>query len=101
MVKPGIDVYIGVPGENKDATKVLWFANPSKVEGFVNEERVLSTVEAMATEACKRNANSKEGDPIVSLSGSDVRKTIEEKLEKIREKESQLTELYKKPVKWK
>jgi hypothetical protein len=38
----------------------------------------------------------KEGDPIVSLSGSDVRKTIEEKLEKIREKESQLTELYTK-----
>jgi HlyD family secretion protein len=97
LVKPGIDVYIGVPGENKDATKVLWFANPSKVEGFVNEERVLSTVEAMATEVHVREMQTvKEGDPIVSLSGSDVRKTIEEKLEKIREKESQLTELYTK-----
>ena len=38
----------------------------------------------------------KKGDPIVSLSGSDVQKTIQEKLEKVREKEYQLAELYSK-----
>jgi HlyD family secretion protein len=97
LVKSGIEVYLGIPDANKDSTKVLWFASPSKVEGFVNEERVLSTVEAMATEVHVREMQTvKKGDAIVSLSGSDVRKTIEEKLVKIREKESQLAELYSK-----
>lgn len=97
LVKPGIEVYLGIPGPNKEASKVLWFASPSKVEGFVNEEKVLSTVEAIATEVhVKEMQTVKKGDPIVSLSGSDVRKTIEEKLDKIREKESLLAELHSK-----
>ncbi len=94
LVRPGLKAYIGIPGENRDTTRVNWFSRPSIIEGFVDEERVLSTVEAMATEVHVREMQLvKKGDAIVSLSGSDVRKTIEEKLEKISEKELQLAEL--------
>jgi len=97
LVKPGLEVYLGLPDKNKDASKILWFASPSNVEGFVDEERVLSTVEAVATEVHVREMETvKKGDPIVSLSGSDVQQTIEERLEKIRNKESELAELYSK-----
>jgi len=97
LVTPGLEVYLGIPDANKNPSKVLWFKNPSTVEGFVNEERVLSTVEAVATQVHVREMETvKKGDPIVSLSGSDVQQTIEERLEKIRNKESELAELYSK-----
>lgn len=94
LVRSGLEVSIGIPSDNKDPLKTKWFANKATVEGFVDEERVLSTVEAMATEVhVKEMETVKKGDPILSLAGSDVQKTIQEKLDKIREKESQLYEL--------
>jgi len=96
LVKPGLEVYLGIPN-NSNASNVLWFASPAKVDSFVSEERVLSTVEAIATQVHVREMQAvKQGDPIVSLFGSDVQKTIEEKLYKIREKESELADLYSK-----
>jgi len=97
LVTPGLEVYLGVPNSTNNSSQVLWFKNPSTVESFVDEERVLSTVEAMATQVHVREMQMvKKGDPIVSLSGSDVQQTIEERLEKIRNKESELAELYSK-----
>jgi len=96
LVKPGIEVSLGIPN-NKNGQSVFWFANPSKVESFVNEERILSNVEAIATQVHVREMQTvKKGDPIVSLFGSDVQATIEEKLNRIREIESELAELYSK-----
>ena len=93
LVQPGIKVQLGLPAANANSG-VLWFASSSKVDGFVDEQRVLSTVEAMATQVHVREMQTvKKGDAIVSLSGSDVQKTIQEYLDKIREKESQLAEL--------
>ncbi|HHY41385.1 MAG TPA: efflux RND transporter periplasmic adaptor subunit [Thermoanaerobacterales bacterium] len=97
LVTPGLEVYLGVPSSTNNSSQVLWFKNPSTVESFVDEERVLSTVEAMATQVHVREMQMvKKGDPIVSLSGSDVQQTLEERLEKIRRKESELAELYSK-----
>jgi len=97
LVTPGLEVYLGVPNSTNNSSQVLWFKNPSTVESFVDEERVLSTVEAMATQVHVREMQMvKKGDPIVSLSGSDVQQTLEERLEKIRRKESELAELYSK-----
>ncbi len=97
LVTPGLEVYVGIPSSNKNPSQVLWFANPAKVDSFVSEERVLSTVEAMATEVHVREMQMvKKGDPIVSLSGSDVQQTLEERLEKIRNKEMELADLYSK-----
>ncbi len=97
LVQPGLQVRLGIADSTTNPTRVSWFASPATVEGFVNEERVLSTVEALATQVHVREMEMvKKGDPIVSLSGSDVQKTIEEKLNKIREKETELNDLYSK-----
>lgn len=97
LVTPGLEVYLGIPNSNNNPSQVMWFKNPSTVESFVDEERVLSTVEAMVTQVHVREMQMvKKGDPIVSLSGSDVQQTLEERLEKIRRKESELAELYSK-----
>ncbi len=97
LVKSGLEVHVGIPLDKNNSTKVSWFSSPSTVTGFVDEERVLSTVEAVATQVhVKEMETVKKGDPIVSLSGSDVQKTIQEKLDKIREKEFELSQLYSK-----
>ncbi|WP_286680123.1 efflux RND transporter periplasmic adaptor subunit [Tepidanaerobacter sp. EBM-49] len=95
LVKPGLVVYVGIPLDENNATRVSWFANPTTVAGFVKEERVLSTVEAIATQVyVKEMQTVKKGDPIVSLAGSDVQKSIQEQLDKVREKEFELSQLY-------
>ncbi|WP_422447302.1 efflux RND transporter periplasmic adaptor subunit [Thermoanaerobacterium sp. DL9XJH110] len=94
LVTPGVEVSLGIPSEDNDDTKVRWFANNAKVESFVNEEQVLSTVEALATRVHVKEMDVvKKGDPLISLAGSDVQRTIEEKLDKIRDKESELMQL--------
>jgi HlyD family secretion protein len=76
---------------------VQWFANSSVVDSYVNEERVLSTVEALATEVhTKEMAQVKTGDPLISLSGSDVQQIIQEKLDEIRDKEAEIMQLISK-----
>lgn len=97
LVGPGAEVYLGIPSPDNDDTKVQWFANSAIVESFVKEERVLSTVEALATEVhTKEMAQVKKGDPIISLSGADVQQVIQEKLDEIRDKESDLMQLISK-----
>jgi HlyD family secretion protein len=94
LVRPGIDVSIGIPSADNDDLKVKWFANNAKIDGFVNEERVLSTVEAVATRVYAREMDMvKKGDPLISLAGTDVQQTIQQKLDKIREKDLELSQL--------
>jgi HlyD family secretion protein len=94
LVRPGVDVRIGIPSEDLDDLKVMWFKNSAKVDGFVNEERVLSTVEAVATRVYVKEMDVvKKGDPLVSLAGTDVQQLIQERLDKIRNKELELSQL--------
>lgn len=94
LVRPGIDVGLGIPSADNDDMKVKWFVNNAKVDGFVNEERVLSTVEAVATRVYAREMDLvKKGDPLISLAGTDVQQTIQQRLDKIREKDLELSEL--------
>lgn len=93
LVAPGIEVYVGIPAQNGNETSVDWFANSTKVESFVKEEKVLSTVEAIATEVHVRDMELvKKGDPLISMAGSDVQQMIQEKLDEIYDKEAELNE---------
>jgi len=97
LVGPGAEVYLGLPSPDNDNTKVLWFANSATVDSYAKEERVLSTVEALATEVhTKEMAKVKKGDPLISLSGADVQLLIQEKLDEIRDKEAQIMQLISK-----
>lgn len=94
LVQPGLDVSLGLPSPDNDEANVHWFANNAKVEGFVKEQKVLSTAEAIVSDVyVKEMSLVKKGDPLISLSGSDIEQTIQEKLDKIREKEADLADL--------
>lgn len=98
LVMPEMTVYIGVAPErvkSADDPGVLWLKFPSKVEGYSVEETITSTVEARVTKVHVKNRNKvQEGDPIVSLAGTDVREMLEDELEKIMELEDKLRRLY-------
>jgi len=102
LIRPGMEVNVGLvdksyTGEIKqtmDFGKIRWIGYPSKVENYVDEEKVLSTAEAIATEVhVKEMQQVKKGEPLVSLSGEDAREQIEAELEEIREKEEDLRQL--------
>jgi len=94
LVKAGLEAYLGIPSPDNDDTKVQWFSNTAKVDGFAQEEKVLSTATAIPSTVYVEEMDLvKEGDPLVSLSGSDIEDTIQEKLDNIREKERDLSDL--------
>jgi HlyD family secretion protein len=92
LVQPGMDVNVGLPTDTPE--KMVYFVNSSEVDGFVKEERVLSSVEAIVTEShVKEMSMVKAGDPLISLAGSDVQQMIEEKLDQISTQEMELHNL--------
>jgi len=94
LVQPGMVVNVGLPGGDSETANVYFFANSAKVDSFVNEERVLSRVEAVVTEVHVYDMDTVEkGDPLISLTGTDVQEMIEEKLDEVREEEMELRQL--------
>lgn len=91
LVQPGMEVRVGLPTSQGYTN---FFMNDSVVESYVNQERVASSTEGLVTEVHVQEMDKvEEGDPIISLAGSDVQETIQEKLDKIRELESGLRKL--------
>ncbi|HHW03080.1 MAG TPA: efflux RND transporter periplasmic adaptor subunit [Thermoanaerobacterales bacterium] len=94
LVRANLEVWLGIPSPDNDETKIQWFSNNATVDGFSKEEKVLSTATAIASTVYVREMDLvKKGDPLVLLSGSDIEDTIQERLDKIREKEKQLADL--------
>ncbi|MCR4429925.1 MAG: efflux RND transporter periplasmic adaptor subunit [Tepidanaerobacteraceae bacterium] len=94
LVRANLEAWLGIPSPDNDETKVRWFANNATVDGFAKEEKVLATAEAIASTVYVRQMDLvKKGDPLVLLSGSDIEDTIQEKLDKIRDKEKELANL--------
>ncbi|ATW25135.1 efflux RND transporter periplasmic adaptor subunit [Candidatus Formimonas warabiya] len=99
LVRPDMHVNIGfisaADAKKKpvDYTNIRWLRYTSKVDKYVNEQRVLSQAESVITELFVHKMESvKKGDPIASLAGQDVRDTIDEKLTSIRSKRAELHE---------
>lgn len=86
LIQPEMKVNIGLSNGEDVSDGVTYFMYDGKVDGFVSEEKVLNQVEAVATEVhVKEMGNVKKGDPIVTMSGSDVKEMIQKYLDKIRE----------------
>lgn len=91
LVQKGMRVEVGVEQENGGT---YYFGNATTVDGFLDEQRVFSSTEGIVAEVHASNmAEVKEGDPIITLAGSDVEDTIRNRLDKIRELESDLRQL--------
>lgn len=91
LIQPSMEVRVGLPNDSGHTT---FFMNNSIVEKYVDEDRVASNTEALVTEVHVRDMDQVEvGDPIISLAGSDVQETIEDRLNKIRDLESDIRDL--------
>lgn len=91
LIQPSMEVRVGLPNDSGHTT---FFMNNSIVEKYVDEDRVASNTEALVTEVHVQDMDQVEvGDPIISLAGSDVQETIEDRLNKIRNLESDIRDL--------
>jgi len=100
LIRPGMRAQIGLvkddgsSSEEISPTSISWLRYYSKVESYVDEETVLSKAEAIATKVFVHEMEMVEkGDPIVSLAGEDARDKIEEKLDEIRDVETELRQM--------
>lgn len=89
LIQPGMTARVGLA---KDAGKALneynanWLRYYAEVEGYAEEERVLSRADAIITRIFVRNMEVVDkGAPIISLSGDDARNLIAERQAKIRQ----------------
>jgi HlyD family secretion protein len=81
LVQPLMDVHIILTREDG---YTLTCANKAQVEKFITEERVINRAESFATEVYVHEMETvKKGDPIVSMTGNDVQKTLEDALDEI------------------
>ena len=91
LVQPNMSVRVGLPTAQGYTD---YFVNDAVVESYVNQDRVASSTEGLVTEVHVQDMDEvEEGDPIISMAGSDVQQTIQEKLDKIRELESKVRKL--------
>lgn len=93
LIQPGMSAAIGFNDPDNDRA-TNWIKYNSNVEKFVEEERVLSSADGTVTEVFVHKMETvKKGDPIISLAGQDVRSQIEEKINKINQKQIELQSL--------
>lgn len=96
LIQTNMDVKIGLSyGDENSPTNVSYFLHSGKVEGFVEEEKLIVPVKAVATQVhVKGMQEVKKGDVIITMSGSDVRDMIQEKVDKIRELNNEIRDYY-------
>lgn len=103
LIQPGMMASIGFYDPEECPTledaqanpgKVMWIRYLAPVEGYKDEEEILSRVEGVVTKVNVKNmADVKEGEILLSMAGQDVKEVIVERLNEIREKRSQLAEM--------
>ncbi len=97
LIQPGMEVKAGISTGNDPSLGTTYFMYPGKVEGFVEEEKLIAPVKAVATKVhVKSMQEVKKGDVIVTMAGSDVRDMIQEKVDKIRELNNEMRDYYAK-----
>lgn len=98
LIQANMEVNIGVAyGQEISSTNISYFLYPGIVEGFVEEEKLIAPVKAVATKIhVKEMQEVKAGDVIVTMAGNDVKDMIQEITDKIRELNNELRDYYTK-----
>ena len=98
LVQPGMLARVGLASDkNKslDEYNARWLRFLAEVDGYAEEERVLSKAEAIITRLYVRDMQLvKQGDPLVSLAGEDALNLIQGRLAKIRDIRQTIQQLY-------
>jgi multidrug efflux pump subunit AcrA (membrane-fusion protein) len=85
LVQPGMEVNVGLPADENNMY-ANYFANKAVVESYIQEEKLINRAEAIVTEVNVYDMEEvKKGDPILSMSGTDVQETLQDLMEEIRE----------------
>jgi RND family efflux transporter MFP subunit len=80
-----MEVNVGLPAD-EDNMYANYFANKAVVESYIQEEKLINRAEAIVTEVNVYDMEEvKKGDPILSMSGTDVQETLQDLMEEIRE----------------
>lgn len=98
LVQANMEVKIGLShGDNNSIASISYFLYSGKVEGYVEEEKLIAPVKAVATKVhVKGMQEVKKGDVIITMAGNDVRDMIQEKTDKIRELNNEMRDYYSK-----
>jgi multidrug efflux pump subunit AcrA (membrane-fusion protein) len=97
LAYPGMTLRLGIPSASGSQNGIFWCWNLSTVDSFKKEERIISRADGLATRIHVHEMELvKKGDPIISLSGSEVQELIQKKLDEIRNQEMELRQLYAK-----
>ena len=91
LVQRDMEATVGV---KDDKGNNFYFTNKAKVTGFSQDEKMVNTIKAVVTKVHVDNMDLvKKGDPIVTMSGSDVQESIQTKLDEIRKLRNEIQEL--------
>ncbi len=97
LIQPEMEVRVGTSNGGDPLLGTTYFMYQGKVEGFVEEEKVIAPVGAVASKVhVKSMQEINKGDVLVTMAGNDVRDMILEKTEKIRELNNEMRDIYSK-----
>lgn len=93
LVQQDMDLFVGIAAN--DGQNVDFFRNTAKVEGFMEEEKLLNKVDETIVTDVHVDAFQavKKGDPIVTLSGDEMQESIRQKLDQVRELKRTISQL--------
>ncbi|HHW91132.1 MAG TPA: efflux RND transporter periplasmic adaptor subunit [Firmicutes bacterium] len=98
LVQPDMIARIGLAKDKKqelDEYNARWLRYSATVDGYAEEERVLSSADAIITRIFVSNMQLvNKGDPLISLAGEDALNLIQEKQAKIHYIQSEIQQLY-------
>ena len=93
LILPGMEAQLALPNADGEAGG-SWLLYCAKVEGYAEEETVVSTSDGIITQVFARDMQQVQaGDPLVALSGEATQRAIEQDLQAIRNLEMQLQSL--------
>ena len=91
LIQRDMEASVGIKDGNGN---INYFGNKAKVTGFLKDEKIVNTIKAVVTKVYVDNMqNVKKGDPIVTMSGSDIQEMVQEKVDEIRELKTELQDL--------
>lgn len=91
LIQRDMEAIVGV---EDDQGNIFYFTNKAKVTGFSQDEKMVNTIKAVVTKVHVDNMDLvKKGDPIITMSGSDIQKLVQDKLDEIRDLRSAIQEL--------
>ncbi len=93
LIQREMEVRVGLRDEN-DSMIIHSFSNTAVVDRFIKEEKVVSTMEGIITNIHVDDmAVVKEGEPVVTMAGTDIQDKLEDDVEEIRELKLELMDL--------